>query len=176
MMPYWPTSPLGLAVAGILALLPPPGEPHPPQHESTVVRRSYADLFARSALESLENSFETSPQADLAKGLRSTLHPAVPRKLEPVLALGLLSLFECCQHGNISKMRIRANQALTTAMDLSLYEEDSQTGCLDAQRRCWWSTVCIMPQFYSLSSLVDLVSLMSVDVPRLSVIYNEFLG
>ncbi|OOQ81616.1 Zn(II)2Cys6 transcription factor [Penicillium brasilianum] len=139
-MPYWPTSPLGLALAGILALLPPPGEPHPPQHESTVVRRSYADLFARSALESLENSLESSSQADLAKCLPSTLHPSVPRKLEPVLALGLLSLFECCQHGNISKMRIRANQALTTAMDLSLYEENSQTACLDAQRRCWWST------------------------------------
>jgi hypothetical protein len=59
------------------------------------MRRSYADLFARSALESLENSLESSSQADLAKGLRSTLHPAVHKKLEPVIALGLLSLFEC---------------------------------------------------------------------------------
>lgn len=175
-MPYWPTSSLGLALAGILAPLPPPGEPHPPQHESTVIRRSYADLFARSALESVEDTIESSSQADLAKGPRSTLHPAVPKKLEPVLALGLLSLFECCQHGNISKMRIRANQALTIAMDLSLYEENFQTGCLDAQRRCWWSTVCAIPLFYSSSFPVALVSLVRVDVSGLSVIHIEFVG
>lgn len=143
MMPYWPTSPMGLALAGILVLLPVPGEPQTAEPEAIILRRSYADLFARSALEALENCIESSTRGDLAKGPRSTLHPAVPRKLEPVLALGLLSLYECCQRGNIAKMRIRANQALTIAMDLLLHEENGQTGCSDAQRRCWWAIVCI---------------------------------
>lgn len=143
MIPYWPISPLGLALAGILTLLPMPGEPHSTEHEAIKLRRSYADLFARGALEALENSIESPTHGDLAKGPRSTLHPAVPRKLEPVLALGLLSLYECCQRRSIAKMRIRANQALTVAMDLSLHEENRQIGCSDAQRRCWWAIVCI---------------------------------
>ncbi|KAJ5388996.1 uncharacterized protein N7496_000064 [Penicillium cataractarum] len=172
-MPYWPTSPLGLVLAGILALLPPPGELHPPQHESIVIRRSYADLFARSALETLEDSLESFPQEDLAKGPRSTLHPAIPKKLEPVLALGLLSLFECCQHGNISKMRIRANQALTIAMDLLLYEENSQTGCLDAQRRCWWSTMFLIYQSSIMNSSPPIIT---INDPRITTIFPEFRG
>lgn len=142
-MPYWPTSPLGLALAGILALLPVPGESHSMEQKSTTLRRSYAYLFARSALESLEDSLESCPREDLSKGPWSTLHSAVPKKLEPVITLGLLSLFECCQNGNIPKMRVRANQAMTIAMDLSLHEENPQTICLDARRRCWWVTVCI---------------------------------
>ncbi|PYH36105.1 fungal specific transcription factor domain-containing protein [Aspergillus neoniger CBS 115656] len=145
-MPYWPVSPLALALAGILVLLPVPGESHALQNEARALRRSYADLFARSALDLLEDSIESSSEEDKVKSLRSTLHPAVPRKLEAVYALGILSLYECCQHGNIPKMRIRANQALITAMDMSLHKGTANGDYSDAQRRCWWVTIFLVYQ------------------------------
>lgn len=145
-LPYWPTSPLGLALAAILTLIPPE-ESHAPDDAAAAIRQSYADLYARSALESSEDSLEPSSHTNLADGPRSTLHQIVPRKMEPVLAVALLSMYECCQRGNVSKMRVRANQALTSAMDLSLHIENSQTGCLDAHRRCWWAIVSYRPFF-----------------------------
>lgn len=138
-LPYWPTSPLGLSLAAILTLIPP--EESHTTDDAVAVRQSYADLYARSALESLEDSLEPSSHTNLADGPRSTLHHIVPRKMEPVLAVALLSIYEYCQRGNVSKMRVRANQALTSAMDMSLHIETSQTGCLDAHRRCWWAIV-----------------------------------
>lgn len=176
-MPYWPTSPLGLALAAMLTLIPPPGKPSATEDEAVILRRSYADLYACSALETLEDSLEPSFHVDLAKDLRSILHPAIPRKMEPVLALGILSLYECCQCGNIPKMRVRANQALTLAMDLSLHTENSQTDCLDAHRRCWWATVCntsfILLPFLACSLQVILTN---VDLSSLFVVYSDSVG
>ncbi|KAI2955055.1 hypothetical protein CBS147323_9690 [Aspergillus niger] len=165
-MPYWPVSPLALALAGILVLLPVPGESHPPEHETIALRRSYADLFARSALELLEDSIESSSEGDMAKTLRSSLHPAVPRKLEAVYALGILSLYECCQKGNISRMRIRANQALTVAMDMSLHKGTAHDNCSDAQRRCWWATILLV---YQSSIMIGSVGLMPQLLPLMTI-------
>ncbi|EHA25366.1 hypothetical protein ASPNIDRAFT_131021 [Aspergillus niger ATCC 1015] len=123
-LPYWPTTSLGLALAALLALIPPPGDAYATGDETTTLRRSFADLFARSALDASEESLEPSSNSDLTKGPCSPLHPDIPRQMEPVLALALLSLYECCQRGNVSKMRIRANQALTMAMDLSLHTQN----------------------------------------------------
>lgn len=143
-LPYWPTTSLGLAVAAILALIPLPGDVHAIENEAVTLRCSYADYFARSALDVSEESLQPSSNSDLTQGPCSPLHPEIPRQMEPVLALALLSLYECCQRGNVSKMRIRANQALTMAMDLSLHTQKSAYNCSDAIRRCWWSTVCHM--------------------------------
>ncbi|GKZ34135.1 hypothetical protein AbraIFM66950_004316 [Aspergillus brasiliensis] len=139
-LPYWPTTSLGLALAAMLALIPPPGDVHAADDEAATLRRSYADLLARSALDASEEPLEPSSNADLAQCPCSPLHPDVPRQIEPVLALALLSLYECCQRGNAFKMRIRANQALTMAMDLSLHTQKPAADCSDAIRRCWWST------------------------------------
>ncbi|TPR09206.1 Legume-like lectin family protein [Aspergillus niger] len=172
-MPYWPVSPLALALAGILVLLPVPGESHPPEHETIALRRSYADLFARSALELLEDSIESSSEGDMAKTLRSSLHPAVPRKLEAVYALGILSLYECCQKGNISRMRIRANQALTVAMDMSLHKGTAHDNCSDAQRRCWWATILLV---YQSSIMIGSAPVVTIDDHRITTAFPEFRG
>lgn len=174
-LPHCSSSSLGLAVSAILALIPPPEKTHTGGNKAIVLRRAYADLLARSALETLEDSLEKSSHDDVAKGPRSTLHSAIPRKMEPVLALELLSLYEYCQRGNIPKMRVRANQALTIAMDLSLHIENNQTGCLDVLRRCWWSTVSatfiLLPfLFYYL-----FVMLTRAAFPCISIIYFECL-
>ncbi|PWY75689.1 Zn(II)2Cys6 transcription factor [Aspergillus eucalypticola CBS 122712] len=139
-LPYWPTTSLGLAVAAILALIPLPGDVHAIENEAVTLRRSYADYFARSALDVSEESLVPSSNSELTQGPCSPLHPEIPQQLEPILALALLSLYECCQRGNVPKMRIRANQALTMAMDLSLHTQKSANNCSDAIRRCWWST------------------------------------
>ncbi|PWY93050.1 Zn(II)2Cys6 transcription factor [Aspergillus sclerotioniger CBS 115572] len=172
-LPYWPTSSLGLALAAMLALIPPPGDVHAADGEAVTLRRSYADLYARSALESSEDSLESSSPIDLAKGPQSTLHPGIPRKMEPVLALGLLSMYECCQRRNIAKMRIRANQALTMAMDLSLHTQKSPTDCFDACRRCWWGTIFLV---YQSSIITASPPLITCDDLRITTPLPEFRG
>ncbi|KAL4820361.1 hypothetical protein BDW67DRAFT_94567 [Aspergillus spinulosporus] len=172
-LPYWPTSPLGLALAAILTLIPPAGDFHSADDGAAALRRSYADLYVRSAMESLEDSIKPSTHTNLASGPRSTLHHAIPQKMEPVQALALLSLYECCQRGNASKMRLRTNQALTAAMDLSLHTETAQTGCLDAHRRCWWA---IMFLVYHSSIMTASPPLITVDDIRITTMFPEFRG
>ncbi|KAL4982632.1 hypothetical protein BDW68DRAFT_170505 [Aspergillus falconensis] len=172
-LPYWPTSPLGLAIAAILALIPPLGKPHVAGAHAVNLRRSYADLFARSALESLEDSLEPLLNLESADSPQSILHPALPQRMESVLALGLLSLYEYCHRGNIPKMRLRANQALTVAMDLSLHATNRQTVCSDAQRRCWWATVFLV---YLSSILTSTPPIINVDDPRITTVFPEFRG
>ncbi|PYI08373.1 Zn(II)2Cys6 transcription factor [Aspergillus sclerotiicarbonarius CBS 121057] len=173
LLPFWPSSSLGLALAAILALIPPPGDVHGADDGAVTLRRSYADLYARSALESSEDSLESSSEMDLAKGPRSTLHPDIPRKMEPVLALGLLSLYECCQRGNVAKMRVRANQALTVAMDLSLHTQQSPTDCFDARRRCWWGTIFLV---YQSSIMTASPPIITCDDLRITTPFPEFRG
>ncbi|OJJ47392.1 hypothetical protein ASPZODRAFT_116687 [Penicilliopsis zonata CBS 506.65] len=184
LMPYWPTTPLGLALAALLAVIPPPEVEDGPdsapddaqasEEDAVALRRSYADLYARSALETLEDGLEAaSSQHELAKGPRSSLHAGIPRRMEPVLALALLGLYECCHRGNIAKMRLRTNQALTLAMDLALYKEDAQTGCLDAHRRCWWATIFLVYQSSILSASPPIIAF---DDLRISTPFPEFRG
>ncbi|GKZ24387.1 hypothetical protein AbraIFM66951_001317 [Aspergillus brasiliensis] len=172
-LPYWPTTSLGLALAAMLALIPPPGDVHAADDEAAALRRYYADLLARSALDASEESLEPSSNADLAQSPCSPLHPDVPRQIEPVLALALLSLYECCQRGNAFKMRIRANQALTMAMDLSLHAERSAATCSDAIRRCWWSTMFLV---YQSSILTASAPIITSDDFRITTPYTLIRG
>ncbi|OJZ85134.1 hypothetical protein ASPFODRAFT_47691 [Aspergillus luchuensis CBS 106.47] len=157
-LPYWPTTSLGLAMAAILTLIPLPGDAHAMENEAVSVRRSYADYFARSALDVSEESLVPSSNSELTQGPCSPLHPEIPGQLEPILALALLSLYECCQRGNVPKMRIRANQALTMAMDLSLHTQKSANNCSDAIRRCWWSTMFLIYQSSILTASAPLIT------------------
>lgn len=122
--------------------------------EAVAVRRSYAELYAQSALETIENCIVSSgpipnnrqqncnESGGTAADPSSFLHPEIPSQLEPVLALMLLSMYECCQRDNRPKMRIRANHALTAAMNLSLHSMSTEASqMLHAHRRTWWITV-----------------------------------
>ncbi|KAE8341250.1 hypothetical protein BDV24DRAFT_174893 [Aspergillus arachidicola] len=146
-LPYWPTSPFALALFAILVLFPLPEDPHSMSETAASARQSYAELYAHAAMSSIENWADlpepathlTSTAGDPTRW--SSLHPDLPWKLEPILALVLLGMYELCQRGNFSKMRARANQALTTAVDLSLHTADpDEPGCSDAQSRAWWMT------------------------------------
>ncbi|KAB8074172.1 hypothetical protein BDV29DRAFT_201453 [Aspergillus leporis] len=139
LLPYWPTSPFALALSAVLVLIPPSGGSHSMSEAAVAARRSYAELYALAALDSIENWFDYREPPTPAVHLTSTtgapsqwskLHPNVPLKLEPILALVMLG------------MRARANQALTTAMDMSLHTaSQDEPGGSDAQRRAWWMTV-----------------------------------
>ncbi|KAJ0426782.1 putative Zn(II)2Cys6 transcription factor [Aspergillus carlsbadensis] len=172
-LPYWPNSPLGLALSAMLAPIPPQNSAQAKEDGGAATRRAYADLYARSALESLQDALETCSSGDWPDGPRSTLHPEIPRKMEPVLALALLSLYEYCQRGSIPKMRAWANQALTAAMDLSLHMEDGETGCLDARRRCWWATLFLV---YQSSILNGSDPIITFDDHRITTMFPEFRG
>jgi hypothetical protein len=116
---------------------------------SIVLRRTYSQLFAQAALASVEKEIDdmgpsihfNAPDACLSQG-HSPLHSQVPLQLDPILALVVLAIYEYCQRGNVSRMRGRINQAVTTAMDISLHELGSMTKeASEAQRRAWWITV-----------------------------------
>ncbi|KAB8238130.1 Zn(II)2Cys6 transcription factor [Aspergillus alliaceus] len=142
-LPYWPMSSLTLALSAILSLIPPPQDMHPSGECHVWMRRSYARLYAQAALNSAEKEIDdlvTHRISDTnSYSQRVSLHCEVPFQLHPVLALIALSIYEYCQYGNVSRMRTRANQAITTAMDLGLHRLDSTA--LEAQRRAWWSAV-----------------------------------
>ncbi|KAL4971398.1 hypothetical protein BDW66DRAFT_165272 [Aspergillus desertorum] len=172
-VPYWPTSPLGLALAALLAPIPPQTNLQTKDDGSAAIRHSYADLYARSALESLHDALDTSSSSNLADCPRNALHPDIPRTIEPVLALALLSLYEYCQRGSVPRMRTWANQALTSAMDLSLHVESSDMDCLDAHRRCWWATLFLVYQSSILSGSDPIVTF---DDHRITTMFPEFRG
>lgn len=147
-LPHWPTSPLTFALSAILVLIPPPQDLGWANEATVRWRRSYAELYMSSALESVEGIIDTlgpvsvgsSPSMELAQ--RNPIHSCVPVTVEPVLALIVASVYEYCQRGNITKMRTRANHAVTLAMDIGLHNLDSQASRFsDAQRRAWWVTV-----------------------------------
>ena len=146
LLPWWPLSPLSLALSSILALItldePSPG--------STFWRRACSDIFANSALKSIDHDLEslrpvfTRGCSEQIRGRdnRTPFHKNVHSHLEAILALVTLSAFEYCRHGNIGKMRIRINLAVTTAIDMSLHDlgRGTQDVC-EPQRRAWWMTV-----------------------------------
>lgn len=148
-LPWWPLSPLSLALSSILVLIPPPGDPAP---GSTPRRRACSDMFANCALKSINSDIENlnlaiAPSCSghtRESDNRAPFHRKVQFHLESILALITLGAIEYCRHGNIGKMRARINHAVTTAIDMSLH--DLGRGNMDAgesQRRAWWMTVSV---------------------------------
>lgn len=162
-----------------------------PQHGRVIVSvpttlyHKITFLYAQTALESAENfiiclgSVPNNRQQD-CNGLGNTtaspgsfVHPEVPSQLEPVLALALLSMYECCQRNNWPKMRVRANQALTAAMDLLLHIMNAESAqSLHGHRRAWWITVSNIFKLDSRNS-IDLTYINSIDVSCISVVDYE---
>ncbi|KAF7590238.1 hypothetical protein BBP40_003122 [Aspergillus hancockii] len=172
-LPYWPMTSLGLALSAILALIPPPQDPEPSGECHVWLRRSYARLYAQAALSSAEkeiddllNPSNSNPRSFTEHG---RIHPEVPLQLHPILALVALSVYEYCQCGNVSRMRTRANQAITTAMDFSLHNLDSTAS--EASRRAWWAAICILYH----TSLVQISSpIVTAKDPRVTTPFPFF--
>ncbi|KAI9931180.1 hypothetical protein AWENTII_004412 [Aspergillus wentii] len=169
-LPFWPTTPLGLALMAILALIPVLEDPHPMREQAVRLRRSYAETFARAALKSIQE-FVEDPNHHAAS-LHSSLHSNVPLGLESVLALLLLSLYEYCHCGSRAKMRSRANLALTTAMDMSLHTVSPEAAeSLNAKRRAWWATIFLVYQSSISNSVAPIIL---ADDPRITTPLTEF--
>ena len=151
-LPYWPKSSLGLALSAILVLIPPSQDESQINELNFALRRSYAQLFAQSALATIEKEIDDLgppsgflPEHNMQR--TSSFHPDLPIQLDPILALVVLAIYEYAQRGNVSRMRARINQAVTMAMDISLHAlgKSPEESC-EAQRRAWWITVCLPRQ------------------------------
>lgn len=132
------------------------------KESSFALRRSYAQLFAQSALVNLEKEIDDSgPSSKLRLGdmrsSSSSFHPDLPIQLDPILSLVVLAIYEYVQRGNVSRMRARINQAVTTAMDMSLHAlGGSANESSEALRRAWWITVSLI---YAIIGIRDIESL-----------------
>ena len=148
---FEPSSPITLAISAILALIPHPHDEDSSNSESILYRRKSAHSFAESTLESIEIESEildsdSSPSRALTgsspTARRDSFHPNLPVEIESIIALLILCVYEYAQRGNISKMRIRAGQALISAMDISLHSQGDNDGQFaEAKRRAWWMCV-----------------------------------
>lgn len=147
---YEPTSPVTLAIAAILALIPCPSDAAHQTHESQLFRRKYAQYFAQSAFETIESDEEIpdssiEPQRALTEEhnhpFRRPLHPRLPVQMERIVALCILSVYEYAQRGNLKKMQNRAGQAMMSAMDMMLHQCMLEDDFSEARRRVWWITV-----------------------------------
>lgn len=149
---YRPRSPLSLALSAILSLIPHPDDPEPSSPNSVAQRRNCAHAFAQMAADSVEadcelNSSSTDPSQALYGERpsinREPFHPRTPVELENLLALLILSTYEYVQRGNLLKMRYRAGEAFTIALDMSLHTlGEDYSEFAEARRRAWWMTVC----------------------------------
>jgi hypothetical protein len=146
---YEPSSPLGLAIAAVLSLIPCADDSDDQTQDSRLFRRNYAQYLAQSALENIEGENDMpdfiSPSTALAAP-RDELemrrfHPEVPQELEDIIALDILSFYEYAQRGNLKKMQYRAGQALVSAMALSLHECSDEDLYSEVKARVWWMTV-----------------------------------
>ncbi|KAJ5713318.1 uncharacterized protein N7483_010499 [Penicillium malachiteum] len=184
-LPYWPNSSLSLALSAILVLIPAFSDPTPMHEKSILQRRSYAQLFAHAALSSAERGMdELSPASSInvigasVSQEQSPLHPQVPLQLDPILALVVLATYEYCQRGNVSRMRARINNAITTAMDISLHNLGSTTTEFsEAQRRAWWMipwsfTLRAQTLLYAAHSMVQTIERVA-DTPLSSDLGND---
>jgi hypothetical protein len=131
-----------------------PEDANPMRELASKLRRSYSELYAQAALAGVESFLDEyehmgtafSSDMDLSRAPQSPLQSSLPLPVEPVLALTLLAIYEYVQRSNVAKMRARANQALTTAMDLSLHTASSvSSDYSDAIRRAWWMVVSLLP-------------------------------
>ncbi|KAJ5677973.1 uncharacterized protein N7477_003606 [Penicillium maclennaniae] len=178
-VPYWPKSSLGLALSALLVMIPLSQDPSPMSDMGILVRRSYAQLFAQAALECVERDTDdlgpglnfATPGAQMSQA-KSSLHSQLPSHLEPTLALVVLSIYEYCQRGNVSRMRARINQAITTAMDISLHNlGTSNTAHSEAQRRTWWITMFVA---YLSSNLHLAPPVVTLDDLRITTPFPQF--
>ncbi|KAL3458352.1 hypothetical protein BJX64DRAFT_292274 [Aspergillus heterothallicus] len=175
-LPFWPESPLALALSALLVLIPLPKDTAPLLEPSTTLRRTYSQLYARSAEHALENNTEQLRQTNMSSYAStytfhpsSFLHPTIPAALEPIMALLALTVYDYCQRGNRKHMRTRAHQALTAAMDLSLHALSGEA--TDAQRRAWWMTMYLASQ----SSIINhSAPIMLIHDVRITTPYPEF--
>ncbi|RHZ44313.1 Zn(II)2Cys6 transcription factor domain-containing protein [Aspergillus thermomutatus] len=152
--------------------VPPPQDRNQSEPCSVWLRRSYAHLFAQAALRMAEKEIEDfsggwTSSDGLAEG--RTFHPQLPTQLHPILALVVLSVYDLCQCGNRSRMRMRANQAITTAMDYSLHQLDQNA--TEAERRAWWTAVIVM---YHSSACNDSSPIISISDSRITTPYPRF--
>ena len=150
-LPYVPQSPVSLAIAAVLALVPHPEDATPTDMQSVLPRRSYSHKFARLAFEAVESDSELIESSAIPSEAlqnertvpnRYPIHPHTPVELESILALLILSIYEYTQRGNLVKMRNRAIQAHTMAMNMSLHAQGPEVDVFsEAKRRAWWMTV-----------------------------------
>ena len=140
-LPHWPKQSLTLAIAAILTLIPHPQISHPFAEAQVLLRRSQAHVLAEAAFNGAEDEIDGSikESSRTSGGIGESLEFNRQTRLYPILALSLLSVYEYCQRASISRMRSRANQAVTAAMDLSL--DSLGHGSTEAERRTWWSAV-----------------------------------
>ncbi|KKY31140.1 putative c6 zinc finger domain-containing protein [Diaporthe ampelina] len=141
---FEPTSPISLAISAILALIPCPEDVNHASRDSQLFRRKYAQYFAQTAFETMENDEEIPDSAidpsrplseDHNHAFRQPFHARVPVELESIIALDILSVYEYAQRGNIKKMQNRAGQALMAAMDMSLHSCATEDEYSEARRR-----------------------------------------
>ncbi|KAJ5101784.1 Transcription factor [Penicillium alfredii] len=149
LMMYRPRSPLSLAISAVLALIPHPSDPDPSSSASVFQRRTYAHSLAQLANSTIETECDlemssTDPGRALSAARpfvsRERFHPQTPVDLECLLALLVLSVYEYSQRGNLLKMRYRAGQALSIALDKSLHSQVGNDEFSEARRRAWWMT------------------------------------
>ncbi|KAJ5717045.1 hypothetical protein N7488_002691 [Penicillium malachiteum] len=171
---HWPTSSLTLAISAILALIPLPGDPNPYGTPSIRLRGSHAHLYAEAAFSEVDNEIDgisaicSHPRTD--GSMDTDYHWHAQSQLNPIIALVLLSVYEYCQRGNISRMRSLSNQAVTAAMDLSLHDLGSRA--TEAQRRVWWSAMLVI----YLSSIDQQMSpIISLHDPRITTPFPELV-
>ncbi|KAF2103144.1 hypothetical protein NA57DRAFT_31841, partial [Rhizodiscina lignyota] len=173
---FCPSSPLSLAIAAILALIPHDQCPEPSSEDAIVFRRRYSHFLVQSAMESIDIESEmpgssTSPDKALSEDHagcpRAPFHPMVPVELESVIALALLSIYEYSQRGNIARMRNRAGQALVNAMDLCLHSAGEEYDHFEeARRRAWWMTYVCVCQGSIYSSTPPIISVLDPSFTR----------
>lgn len=134
----------------MFALIPLYPSQDPSEPLSNWLRRSYAQLFADSAIERAEKEIEESMAGASCSIDRQgqMLHPDLSPQLHPILALVVLAIYEYYQRGSASRMRMRSNQVVTTAMDYSLHRLGE--GAAEPQKRAWRAAVRL---FYSIWSL-----------------------
>ncbi|RHZ67970.1 transcription factor domain-containing protein [Aspergillus thermomutatus] len=151
---FQPLSPLSLAISAVLVLIPHPSETDPLRAEYVKLRRDFAHSFARDALYAVEVDCSLlNPSDNVLSVDRAQFHPKLPLHLESILALNLLSVYEYAQRGNLSTMSDRANQALTSAMKLSLHESLEEDEYAEARRRTWWMTYMVACQAAIVSTM-----------------------
>ncbi|KAJ3495448.1 hypothetical protein NLG97_g3389 [Lecanicillium saksenae] len=148
-IPFTPASPVGLAIASILALIPvqPSTGPDP---ASAAARRALSRQFAQASLLQVEEDSDyisrvagcQSEDLEQEQPFRLPFHSQVPLELEAILALLVLSNHEHTQCGNLLKMATRAGQAVIMAKCLSLHRLGIDADVFaEARRRAWWMTI-----------------------------------
>ncbi|OCF30883.1 hypothetical protein I316_07516, partial [Kwoniella heveanensis BCC8398] len=157
--PFKPSSPLALAIAAVIALIPCAEEGDYQSVQSVMSRRKFSQYLARSAVEIIENdaSDAVDPSDALAAAERdcgSRFHPEVPQEYEEVIALNLLSFYEYAQMGNLKKSKARSGQALVAALDLDLHACPEDDIDIEVKARVWWMTYIAATQAAIVSNTV----------------------